>query len=69
MKVSIIRFEGKYAICRKKDLNIISIKRNNIPIVLKERDLLNVKDTAVAVDINGCEKKDLFADHLMLNIW
>ncbi|WML34062.1 hypothetical protein [Clostridium sp. OS1-26] len=69
MKVSIIKFEGKYAICRKKDLNIINIKRNNIPMISEERDILNVKDTAVIANINECKKKDLFENHLMLNIW
>lgn len=41
----------------------------NIPIEAKEKDELNTKGSTVLIDTNAYKEKDIFKEHLMLNIW
>lgn len=54
MKVTINRFEGPYAVCKKEDGNMVDIKRFNIPVGAKEGDILDIEDDASAIS-----KKDI----------
>ena len=54
MKVTINRFEGPYAVCKKEDGSMVDIKRFNIPVGAKEGDILNI-----AEDVPSIFKKNI----------
>lgn len=41
----------------------------NISMETREKDSLNIKDSTLLIDMNGYKEKDIFKEHLMLNIW
>ncbi len=43
MKVIIDRFEGKYAVCEKKNLEMIDIEIDKLPKEVKEGDVLIIE--------------------------
>lgn len=50
MKVTIDRFEGKFAVCEKENREMIDIERDKIPEVAKEGDILILDGDVITVD-------------------
>lgn len=44
-------------------------EKTNIFIEAKERDILNIKWSTVTLDMSEYKEKDIFKEHLMLNVW
>lgn len=50
MRITIIRFEESYAVCKKEDGNVMHIGRINIPMEAEEGDRLNIEDSFITVE-------------------
>lgn len=50
MKVTIDRFEGKFAVCEKENREMIDIERDKLPKEAKEGDILIIKGDVITVD-------------------
>ena len=50
VKVVIIRFEGPYAVCKKRDGSMMDIKRIKLPVGAKEGDVLNIDADKVSIE-------------------
>ena len=57
MKVTIDRFEGKFAVCEKEDRTMINIKKDEIPLEAKEGDILIIEGNKIAIDFAETEKR------------
>ena len=50
MKVTIDRFEGKFAVCEKENREMIDIKKDKLPETAKEGDILIIDGDVITVD-------------------
>ena len=50
MKVTIDRFEGKFAVCEKENREMIDIERDKLPETAQEGDILIIDDDVITVD-------------------
>lgn len=69
MRVTIIRFEGSYAICMKEDNCIVDIKRINIPVEAEEGDILKVGDSSVTIEKKVSKEKYIHVDDIIIDQW
>lgn len=69
MKVIIDRFEGKYAVCEREDLEIINIERDKIPQEAKEGDVLIIQDDKITIYRDGTEQRRRRIEKLMDELW
>lgn len=69
MKVIIDRFEGEYAICEKKDLEMIDIEINRLPPEAKEGDILIIRGENIKIDNEETEKRKEKIEKLMNDLW
>lgn len=66
MKVTIIRFEGPYAICIKEDNCVVDIIRSNLPMEAEEGDILNIDDYTSTIE-NQTQEKYIHVDDVILD--
>lgn len=69
MKVIIDRFEGKYAVCEREDLEIINIERDKIPQEAKEGDVLIIQADKITIYRDGTEQRRRRIEKLMDELW
>ncbi|MBU3112360.1 DUF3006 domain-containing protein [Clostridium lacusfryxellense] len=69
MDVIIDRFEGNYVVCEKKDRTMMDIKRDSIPSVAKEGDVLSINDGLITIDVEGTEKRRREIKKLTKDLW
>lgn len=69
MKVTIIKFEGPYAICMGKDRNIIDIEKVKIPKEAKVNDMLNIEGSSIAMYNKPNKKQYYYIDDVILDDW
>lgn len=69
MKVIIDRFEGEYAVCEKKNREMIDIKRETIPEQAKEGDVLDIQGDKITIDVMETEKRKKEIEELTKDLW
>ena len=69
MKVTIDRFEGKFAVCETEDLAIINIEINKLPSGAKAGDILNISQNDISIDEISSEKQKDDINKLMEDVW
>lgn len=69
MKVTIDRFEGKYAVCEKEDNTMVNIEKSQIPADAKEGDILSIEDNSITIDTYETKKKRKLIEELTKDIW
>lgn len=69
MKVIIDRFEGKYAVCEKENLEMIDIEIEKIPKGAKEGDVLIIEGDNIRIDSEETENRKKRIEKLMDNLW
>lgn len=57
MKVTIDRFEGKFAVCEKENREMIDIERDKLPKEAKEGDILIINRDVITVDREQTKKR------------
>jgi hypothetical protein len=59
MRIVINSFEGDFAICQKESNKTICIKRDRLPKIAKERDVLNIACGEISIDVVETKKRKL----------
>lgn len=69
MKITIDRFEGKYAICEKEDKGMIEIELKNLPNGVKEGDILHIDNEIITIDEAATKSRKEYIKSLMDKLW
>ena len=69
MKVIIDRFEGKYAICEKENLDMIDIEISKLPEDAKEGDVLILTEDKIIIDREETKARRERIKKLMDDLW
>lgn len=69
MKVIIDRFEGKYAVCEKENLEMIDIKIEKLPKGVKEGDVLIIEGDNIRIGSEEAENRKERIEKLMDDLW
>lgn len=69
MKVIIDRFEGKYAVCEKENLEMINIDIYKLPTGAKEGDVLIIEGNSIRIDEKETESRKERIKKLMEDLW
>jgi hypothetical protein len=69
MKVTIDRFEGKFAICEKPDRTMVNIEKSILPVNAKEGDILVIEGDSIKIDTGGTAARKKSIDKLMNDLW
>lgn len=69
MKITIDRFEGKYAVCEKENLDIIHIEIDKLPKGVKEGDVLIIEGDNIRIDKDETENRRERIKKLMEDLW
>lgn len=69
MKIVIDRFEGDYAVCEKKNREMIDIRKDSIPKEAKEGDVLYIEGNKITIDIEETQKRKKEIDELTKGLW
>lgn len=69
-KLSIDRFEGKYAICEDDKRNAFAIERSELPNASKEGDIIVISETAeITIDTEETTLRRNKIKNLQNNLW
>jgi hypothetical protein len=69
MKVTIDRFEGKFAVCEKPDRTMINLRKDKIPADAKEGDTLIIEGETIKTDSTTTTKRKSTINNMMDNLW
>lgn len=69
MKVIIDRFEGKFAICEREDLEMMDIEIDKLPAGVKEGDILIITEDSIIIDKEETKKRREEIKGLMDDLW
>ena len=69
MKVTIDRFEGKFAVCEQEDRTMVNILKDNIPQEAKEGDILVIEGDSISIDVEGTAERKKRISRLMDDLW
>ena len=69
MKIIIDRFEGNLALCEKEDKTILAIPKAQLPIGVKEGDVLVEENGSFSVDTEATYQRREKIDRLMNDLW
>lgn len=69
MKVTIDRFEGRFAVCEKEDRSMINIERDKIPSDAREGYILMVEGDKITIDSEGTDKRKKEIEELTKDLW
>ncbi len=70
MKLIVDRFEEDYAVCEMEDKSFINIKRSDLPLDIKENDILEYDEKnkkIEKIDMNEEEKNKI--EEVITNLW
>lgn len=65
MNVTVIRFEGPLAICRKESKAILTIKRGLIPLEAEEGDVLEICGSTITRDLFETKRRKKRIEELL----
>ena len=69
MRVTIDRFEGKFAVCEKEDRTMLNIERSKLPANAKEGDILIIQGDIIKIDTGSTSKRKKTIEGLMADLW
>lgn len=69
MKVTIDRFEGRFAVCEKDDRTMVNIGRDKIPHGAAEGDVLDIEGDKITVDAAETERRKKEIEELAKDLW
>lgn len=69
MKLTIDRFEGKYAVCEKEDLTMIDINIDLLPPGAKEGDILIIDGDNIKIDEKKTKDRRKEMEKLLNDLW
>lgn len=69
MKVTIDRFEGKFAVCEKEDRQMLDIEKFKLPITAKEGDVLNITNDRITINFEETEKRKKDIEEFTKDLW
>ena len=69
MKIIIDRFEGNLALCEKEDKTILAIPKAQLPIGVKEGDVLVEENGSFSVDTEATYQRREKIAQLMNDLW
>lgn len=69
MKIIIDRFEGDLALCEKEDKTILAIPKAQLPIGVKEGDVLVEENGSFSVDTEATYQRREKIAQLMNDLW
>lgn len=69
MLVTIDRFEEDFAVCEKDDKTMLNIKKDKLPMGVKEGDVLKINGDNIILDVAETRKRKNEIENLMKDIW
>lgn len=69
MKVIIDRFEGDFAVCEKENRQMINIEKSILPDLVKEGDVLSIKNEIITIDTAATVKRKKEIEQLTNDLW
>jgi hypothetical protein len=69
MKVIIDRFEGDFAVCEKENRQMINIEKSILPDLVKEGDVLRIKNEIITIDAEATVKRKKEIEQLTKDLW
>lgn len=69
MRVIVDRFEGRYAVCEKENLEMINIEIDKLPLGVKEGDVLVLDGGNIRIDREETKNRQEKIKKLMNDLW
>lgn len=69
MKVIVDRFEGEYALCEKEDRTMMDVPKKDLPVGVKEGDVLVIGDGSIIIDSSETERRKENINKMMDKLW
>ncbi len=68
-RIVIDRFEGKFAVCERENLEMINIPKKKLPKNVKENDVLVLDDEKIYVDEVATLKQKEKINEMLKDLW